>query len=101
MNITHPQVGPYGPPRAVWPAGLTHLEHTMPGNMTQTDSGFFFEDCESEHTMDASKMASALDYIARRLQMDVDDGSRPDQWTMEDLIRTAMAALPSKTGAKP
>ena len=23
---THPQVGPYGPPRAVWPAGLTHLD---------------------------------------------------------------------------
>ena len=42
----------------------------------------------------APAMAAALDCIVRRLQMDVDDGSRPDQWTMEDLIRTAKAALP-------
>jgi hypothetical protein len=42
----------------------------------------------------APDMAAALDLIVRRLQMDVDDGSRPDQWTMEDLIRTAKAALP-------
>ena len=40
-------------------------------------------------------MAAALDCIVRRLQMDVEDGSRPDQWTMEDLIRTAKAALPA------
>jgi hypothetical protein len=40
-------------------------------------------------------MADALDCIVRRLQMDVDDGSRPDQWSMEDLIRTAKAALPA------
>ena len=40
-------------------------------------------------------MAAALDCIVRRLQIDVDDGSRPDQWTMEDLIRTAKAALPA------
>ena len=37
---------------------------------------------------------AALDCIVRRLQMDVNDGSRPDQWSMEDLIRTAKAALP-------
>lgn len=43
----------------------------------------------------APNMAAALDCIVRRLQMDVDDGSRPDQWTMEDLIRTAKAALPA------
>ena len=43
----------------------------------------------------APAMAAALDCIVRRLQMDVDDGSRPDQWTMEDLIRTAKAALPA------
>ena len=40
-------------------------------------------------------MAAALDCIVRRLQMDVDDGSRPDQWSMQDLIRTAKAALPA------
>lgn len=43
----------------------------------------------------APAMAAALDCIVRRLQMDVDGGSRPDQWTMEDLIRTAKAALPA------
>ena len=43
----------------------------------------------------ALAMATALDCIVRRLQMDVDDGSRPDQWSMEDLIRTAKAALPA------
>ena len=42
----------------------------------------------------APDMAAALDCIVRRLQMDVDDGSRPDQWSMEDLIRTAKTALP-------
>lgn len=43
----------------------------------------------------APAMAAALDCIVRRLQMDVEDGGRPDQWTMEDLIRTAKAALPA------
>ena len=46
-------------------------------------------------TAAAPGMAAALDCIVRRLQMDVDDGSRPDQWTMEDLIRTAKTALPA------
>jgi hypothetical protein len=39
------------------------------------------------------EMGKSLDYIVRRLQMDIDDGSRPDQWSMEDLVRTAKAAL--------
>ena len=43
----------------------------------------------------APAMADALERIVRRLQLDVDDGSRPDQWTMEDLMRTAKAALPA------
>ena len=42
----------------------------------------------------APAMAAALNRIAGRLQMDVDDGSRPDQWSMEDMIRVAKAALP-------
>ena len=40
-------------------------------------------------------MASALDCIVRRLQIDVNGGSRPNQESMEDLIRTALAALPA------
>lgn len=39
------------------------------------------------------ELRDALDHIARRLQMDIDDGSRPDQWSMEDLVRKARAAL--------
>lgn len=34
-------------------------------------------------------MKDALDYICRRLSMDIDDGSRPDQYTMQDLVRKA------------
>jgi hypothetical protein len=40
----------------------------------------------------AEAATKALDYIARRLQMDIDDGSRPDQWSMEDMVRKARAA---------
>ena len=36
----------------------------------------------------AQKMADALQHTKRRLQMDINDGSRPDQWSMEDLVRT-------------
>ena len=43
----------------------------------------------------ASKMADALDLIIRRLQADIDDGSRPDEWSMESLIEKAKAALPA------
>jgi hypothetical protein len=35
----------------------------------------------------------ALEHISRRLQMNIDDGSRPDQWSMEDLVRKAASAL--------
>ena len=42
---------------------------------------------------DKSTLIGALQYIIRRLQMDIDDGSRPDQWSMEDLVRVANDAL--------
>ena len=42
----------------------------------------------------APHMAAALDLIVRRLQASIDDGSRPDQWSMEELVRKATAALP-------
>ena len=40
-----------------------------------------------------SIMREALILIMRRLQADIDDGSRPDQWSMEVLIRDAREAL--------
>ena len=43
----------------------------------------------------APVMAAALDLIVRRLQASIADGSRPDQWSMEDLVRKATAALPA------
>ena len=42
----------------------------------------------------APQMAAALDLIVRRLQASIDDGSRPDHWSMDDLVRKAKAALP-------
>lgn len=39
------------------------------------------------------RLEEALDHIVRRLQMDIDDGGRPDQWSMEDLVRKANSAL--------
>lgn len=45
-------------------------------------------------TDNARIVREALDYIAGRLQLDVDDGGRPDQWSMEDMIRMARKAIP-------
>lgn len=44
------------------------------------------------------ELVEALERIARRLQADVDDGSRPDQWSMEDLIRVANTAIAKHKG---
>lgn len=49
----------------------------------------------------AREARDALEYTSRRLQCDIDDGSRPDQWTMEDIVRkasTAIAALDRALG---
>jgi hypothetical protein len=35
----------------------------------------------------------ALSYTERRLQANIDDGSRPDQWAMEDIVRGCRLAL--------
>ena len=48
-----------------------------------------------ESAVCAPKMAAALDLIVRRLQASIDDGSRPDQWSMEDLVNKAKDALPA------
>ena len=48
---------------------------------------------------DKSTLIGALQYIIRRLQMDIDDGSRPDQWSMEDLVRVANDALKAQQPA--
>ena len=48
-----------------------------------------------ESVVCAPQMAAALDLIVRRLQASIDDGSRPDQCAMEDLVRKANAALPA------
>ena len=43
--------------------------------------------------MKPKTMREALEHIIRRLQMDIDDGSRPDHWSMQDLVRVANDAL--------
>lgn len=61
---------------------------------------------------EAQRVRDAFEHVKRRLQMDIDDGSRPDQWSMEDLVRkidqgiaalTALdrAALSNTTSAPP
>jgi hypothetical protein len=40
----------------------------------------------------------ALESISFRLQMDIDDGSRPDQRTMESLVKTASSAMSKANG---
>jgi hypothetical protein len=54
----------------------------------------FEQDANARLIAAAPKMAKALEYISRRLQADIDDGSRPDQWSMEDMERMALEALP-------
>ena len=39
------------------------------------------------------QIEEAIQHVSRRLQMDIDDGSRPDQWSMEDLVRKNAEAL--------
>lgn len=41
----------------------------------------------------AAGLTEALEHIIRRLQMDIEDGSRPDQWSMEDLVSKARKAI--------
>jgi hypothetical protein len=41
-------------------------------------------------------LRQAADKVIRRMQMDIDDGSRPDQWSMEDMVRTLRAAMKDK-----
>src|SRR5687768_6877392 len=47
----------------------------------------------------AREAIEALEKIARRLQMDIDDGGRPDQWSMEDLVRVAAGPIAALTAA--
>jgi hypothetical protein len=35
----------------------------------------------------------ALEHVTRRLQMDIDDGGRPDHWSMLDLTRKTQPAI--------
>ena len=48
-----------------------------------------------EKAVSASAMVAALDLIVRRLEASINDGSRLDQWSMEDLVLKARAAMPA------
>ena len=45
-------------------------------------------------------LRAACSIVADRLQMDIDDGSRPDQWSMQDMVRTLDAARAALEEAK-
>ena len=53
---------------------------------------------EAEAECDALRAACSI--VADRLQMDIDDGSRPDQWSMQDMVRTLDAARAALKEAK-
>ena len=46
----------------------------------------------------APDMYEALNKIINRLQMDIDDGSRPDEWSMKALVKYAKEAQPKAKG---
>ena len=48
----------------------------------------------------AAVAKNALGYTIRRLQANVDYGSRPDQWSMEDIIRQCKYAIASLDAAQ-
>ena len=48
-----------------------------------------------ENAVSAPAMAAALDLIVRRLEASIYDGSRLDEWSMQDLALKARAAMPA------
>ncbi|MCB2006319.1 MAG: hypothetical protein KDH93_14980 [Rhodoferax sp.] len=89
--------GTLGPQHAEHLKGPCVVEVAATGRQLAILSGWRTDTQRADASLMAAApaMADALDCIVRRLQLNVDDGSRPDQWTMEDLIRTAKAALPA------
>jgi hypothetical protein len=52
----------------------------------------FFADLVKRETA----MQAAIEKVCRRMQMDIDDGSRPDQWSMQDMQWTLRDAAKTK-----
>lgn len=50
-------------------------------------------DTERAQAAEIERLRAATDYVIRRLQVDVDDASRPDHWSMVDMIKTLRAAM--------
>jgi hypothetical protein len=46
-----------------------------------------------EARAELARLATAAQKVIDRMQMDIDDGSRPDQWSMEDMVRTLRTPL--------
>lgn len=55
---------------------------------------------ETPLTAAAPDLYEALDKIVRRLQMDIDDGGRPDEWSMRALVQCAQDAQSKATESK-
>jgi hypothetical protein len=47
-----------------------------------------------EARAELARLTTAAQKVIDRMQMDIDDGSRPDQWSMEDMVRTLRTPLP-------
>ena len=67
---------------AVLDSVIQRSGHIVASDVVQARA-FFAELVRRETAMQA-----AIEKVCRRMQMDIDDGSRPDQWSMQDMQRT-------------
>lgn len=74
------------------PSAADHYAYSRTQN-----AWFGYQACAAARADEVQRLREALEHIIRRLQMDIDGGSRPDQWSMEDLVRKANSALTQPT----
>ena len=88
------------------PAEVCTIHHTSHENgfvYVRGELGYWGADKEENmanaHLIAAAPdMYEALNKIINRLQMDIDDGSRPDEWSMKALVKYAKEAQPKAKG---
>jgi hypothetical protein len=47
----------------------------------------------ADHATEVARLRAAIELVIERLQMDIEDGERPDQWSMESMVETLRAAV--------
>ena len=54
-----------------------------------------------ETQAELDRLTTAAEKVIDRLQMDIDDGGRPDQWSMQSMVETLRAPIPAPKEVKP